>query len=612
MADPVNPYLPSGLDKLSTMLMALGSGISGAESRGQSGWAGIGPAAAMYGAANAQANQQATQYGQWQQQYQQQEAYRKAQEDALKAQTEQRQQELDITKKLMGGMGGLLGGGDPAPLGMGMSAPQPTMGPGGGYFATTGAAETGGSPSPYTQPNKMGSGAYGKYQFMPDTWASIAPSLGLPFNIRQSTPDQQEQAMRALTQRNAQALGTSDPAALYLAHRFGAAGAKTVLSADPSTPIASLFPPNWAQQNPDMQGATVGQFRQNARQMFSGNPQIQPAQAGPQQGGATVQPPRVDPMKFLPYTLSKTLQPFGAAGISIGNAETDRYMKDQDRQQKEQQFRQEQALREQAQGATERNQKVGPNGINNPLIEAETEAAKRRAEAESGVKLETEAALKLSADEMTRYSKEVRPQVEGAANSLPNLYEMKRLASGPIAAGPFMDTRMLAARTADWLGLSSISDPMVNRTEFNNRAAKNVLAILQTKALGSGTGISSTDREFVEKMAGSGGTFSQPELKRLIDIGIQSQKQIIDQHGQTVTRMGKLPGVGKLNPEYFKIDAPSYDEWAKGNPPLGATPSPAGNPLDEEMKRRGLLGKTPTPVQGSNPLDDEMRRRGLR
>lgn len=606
MADPVNPYLPTGLDRLSMMLMAMGSGISGAEQSGRSGWSGIPAGANMFSQGMGQANQQALQYDQWQKQFQQQEAYRKAQEEGLKAQTEQRQQELDITKKLMGGMGSLMdsGGGPP---GMGAPPAQPTMGPGGNYFSTTATAETGGSKDPYTQSNRMGSGAYGKYQFTPETWASVAPALGLPFNMRQSTGPQQEEAMKALTQRNAQTLGTNNPEALYLAHRFGAEGAKAVLSADPSKPIASLFPAQWAQQNPDMQGATVGQFRQNVQQRFSANPQISPQQ----QGGATVQPPRVDPMRFLPYTLSKTLAPFGNAGVQIGNAETDRYMKDQDRQQKEQQFRQEQALRERAQGAAERNQKVGMNGPNSALIDAETEAAKRKAEAESGVKLDTEAALKLSADEMSRYSKEIRPQVEGAANSLPNLYEIKRLANGPLTAGPFLDTRMLAARTADWLGLAGISDPMVNRTELNNRAAKNVLAILQTKALGSGTGISSTDREFVEKMAGSGGAFSQKELQRLAEIGIQSQKQIIDQHGQTVARLAKLPGVGKLNPDYFKIDAPSYGDWEKANPPIGGqSTAPAGSPLDEEIKRRGL-GTTSAPG-GGNAFDAEMKRRGLR
>lgn len=129
MADPVNPYLPSTLDRLSTMLMALGSGISGAESRGQSGWAGIGPAAAMYGQANQQANDQAMRYGMWQQQNQQQEAYRKAQEENLRSQIDERKRNAAIDDQLMG-VAARYGQGGTAPPGMGGAAPQPTIGPG--------------------------------------------------------------------------------------------------------------------------------------------------------------------------------------------------------------------------------------------------------------------------------------------------------------------------------------------------------------------------------------------------------------------------------------------------------------------------------------------------
>lgn len=602
MANPENPYLPDRGQQLATLLMSLGQGFTAADAAGRSPWAGLSYGAGMYGQAQHQANQEAQKAWQWQQTYNQQDAYRQAQEEALKAQTQQRQQELDITNKLMPGMADLLKPGGGSPQGFGVPQAQPTMGPGGDYLGTLAQGESGGK---YDARNP--SGAYGKYQFMPATWSTVAqnnPDLKLPFNMAQSTPQQQEGAVRALTASNAQGLKAAGieptPDNLYLAHRFGVDGTKTMLSAKPETPVASIFPAQWVQQNPDLQGSTVGQFRQLAQQRFaSGNPQI-----APQQPAGTVQPPRVDPMKFLPYTLSKTLAPFGQAGIAIGNSETDRFMKDQDRLQRDEQFNR-------TQGGVERNATVGPdNRPNQAKIDAETAAAKAKAEAESGVKLENDAALKLSADEMARYSKEIRPQVEGAANSMPNLYEMKRLADGPIASGPFMDTRMLGARVADWLGLSGISDPMVNRTEFNNRAAKNVLAILQTKALGSGSGISSTDREFVEKMAGSGGTFAQPELKRIIDIGIKAQQLTLDQHGPTVDRLAKLPGVGKIDKGYFNITAPSYDEWAKANPPVAAAPAAASS-LEDEMKRRGLLGRS-APAPSSNPLNDEMRRRGLR
>lgn len=112
------------------------------------------------------------------------------------------------------------------------------------------------------------SGAFGKYQFMADTWASVSkahPELGLPFNMRQATPAQQEAAKRALDQDNAKVLQakgvpTTD-ANMYLAHRFGAEGAASFLKAPDDAPVAKVLPASWVDQNPDLQGVTVGQFK---------------------------------------------------------------------------------------------------------------------------------------------------------------------------------------------------------------------------------------------------------------------------------------------------------------------------------------------------------------
>lgn len=360
MADPRNPYLPSSLDRLSTMLMALGAGVSGAESRGQSGWAGLGPAAAMYGQANQQANQQAMQYGMWQQQQEEQKAYRQAQEENIRSQIDEREGNAARKAKLTEYAYSLAGQGGGTPPGI---RPQPTtgMGPGGDYFSITGGAESGGN---YKAVNGKGSGAYGKYQFMPDTWASVAPGLGLPFNIRQSTPEQQEMAMRELTKRNAQELGTNNPAVLYLAHRFGTSGAKTVLSSDPSAPIASLFPPTWAQQNPDMQGVTVGQFVQTVQQRFGGasppNAQGQGDSSGggsmPPQGGPQMPGPPPNMNRLLPLAMDPDTARLGTA---MRQGEQDQYKYNWDTYNataKQQQFEQEQRMRERSQSATERHQ----------------------------------------------------------------------------------------------------------------------------------------------------------------------------------------------------------------------------------------------------------------
>lgn len=186
-----------------------------------------------------------------------------------------------------------------------MTAPgaSPTMATGGGGVARTGQLESGGR---YDAVNPT-SGAFGKFQFMKDTWATVAqarPDLGLPFDPRQATPQQQEAAKGALDQLNGQGLQAAGipvhDGSLYTAHRFGVKGAQTFWSAPDNAPLASIFPPSWIQQNPDLQNKTVGQFKQFVAQNFGGGPQ--PTMGTPPaslvaQGNGVAQMPSVTPQQ---------------------------------------------------------------------------------------------------------------------------------------------------------------------------------------------------------------------------------------------------------------------------------------------------------------------------
>lgn len=576
-----NPYMtpmptPDWRQVLSNALIGVGAGISGADASGRGWGAGIAPGLMMGANLTGQQQQNAMQY-------QMMAGLRQAQEQNLRDQIEQRRLDRETDERLMASI--------PATTGLNYQPPAVRMGPG-TYSNVVASGESGGR---YDIPNAKGSGAYGKYQFMPATWADVAtknPNLGLPFNMRQATPEQQEAAFNTFTASNAADLQKAGvqptPENLYYAHRFGVEGAKRFIMAPPETPIPQLFP-DWVAQNPDL-NTTVGQFRLAQQGRFNGvaapgNPQIVPTQMP-----GTVQPPRVDPMQYAPLTMSKRLGGYGRAMIDIGNQETQRYLADQEREQKRAQFDQEQRLREQNAAREERNAKVGMTGPNQALIDADARSAAAKAEAEAKVKLENEAAITLSEKEMQRYSDKVRPPVEGAVSGLNNLYQMKRLAEGNMASGTMIDARMLGARVLDTVGLRPMPDGMVNTTEFINRASKQTLDILKTGALGSGTGISGKDLDFVNEMSAKKADFTKEELARLVDIAIDASHGTVKNHNeQIVPRMQKLAGVGKIDPGYFNLKAPTYEEWAKANPPAGTKVTQMGSTYTPSLDPTNIM-----------------------
>lgn len=270
-----------GQEALALALMSLGGGISQAANSGMGGLAGIGPGIANWAAAMGAARQQ-----------QEVDDLRKRSLSLQEQEYADKKAERDrLTKAAESyvppGMAALpSAGGTP---GMRAPTPLPTMGP--GFVGQVGTDESANS---YTAVNGKGSGAYGKYQFMPDTWASIAakyPSLGLPTNMRQATPEQQEAAMRALVQENGEGLRRAGfmptDENLYYAHRFGVNGAGTLLRSDGNAPVSSLFPAQWTAQNPDMAGVTVDQFKGRTQQRYGGA-------ASPNTGSAA--PPLAPPM----------------------------------------------------------------------------------------------------------------------------------------------------------------------------------------------------------------------------------------------------------------------------------------------------------------------------
>lgn len=175
-------------------------------------------------------------------------------------------------------------------------------------------AESGGNDAA-RNPNST---AGGRYQFLEGTWRDLRqafPDFGRRWSdADRMDPQAQEEARPLLDARNSarlsRILGRQATAAdLEVAHRLGADGAASVLSAPPNAPIASILPQQVLAVNPDLvrAGTAGGVLALIGRQTGGGAPAVAPAQGAPAAPGG-----------FRPPTAEQVAS-IAAIGAATGN-----------------------------------------------------------------------------------------------------------------------------------------------------------------------------------------------------------------------------------------------------------------------------------------------------
>lgn len=124
------------------------------------------------------------------------------------------------------------------------------------------------------------SSAGGLFQVVDKTWREFGGKPGKKYD-----PDENIRVGTDIIAKNTQTLKSflnrdPRPAEVYAAHYFGPTGAKSFLSAEPGTPMESIFSKEVIRANPNLKGKTTAQVMASLEKKMGGKP-VQQAKASP-------------------------------------------------------------------------------------------------------------------------------------------------------------------------------------------------------------------------------------------------------------------------------------------------------------------------------------------
>lgn len=156
------------------------------------------------------------------------------------------------------------------------------------------------------------------------------------------------------------------------------------------------------------------------------------------------------------------------------------------------------------------------------------------------------------------------------------------LASGKIITGTGADIRLQVGKALNLAGASD-AETIANTETLSTQLASNTLAAIKASGLGSGSGFSNADRDFLEKAVGGKITLEPQTIDRLATLAHKAAEQSAKKWGERVQQIpaDALSGTG-ITTE--RVEVP---------PAFQPKPSGSGAPAQPAGRLRGVL--TPNP-----------------
>jgi hypothetical protein len=147
-------------------------------------------------------------------------------------------------------------------------------------------------------------------------------------------------------------------------------------------------------------------------------------------------------------------------------------------------------------------------------------------------------------------------------------------APGGIISGAGAGDRLALQKVGALLGVAN-TDQITNTESF--KAAAGPLVLATVKGLGSGSGITNSDRDFAEAMAGGRVNLDESSIRRMIDIQEKAARSKLETSQRVVNDLIQTnPNLAQMAPLFNQSAPPPQPPAASQSaPPAAPAPAPA-------------------------------------